>query len=192
MYICIYVYMYICIYIYIDVYVCMYVCIYICLARKGFWTLKLLRAQAGDTTSGIMMEAGWHKVIPATVKQHLSNGCDRGVLAWVGWSTLIWSFKIHVMFSGHYGHHLFVPIFWEETSCRARVFCCTCPNWGFREARPGAQEIKRWEWNRSDSWQMSFGSWTLFEDCIITLVTPQKKWNITYRWDLLCIQREGM
>ena len=91
MYICIYVYiyMYICIYVYIYmqiwkyayIYIYMYVYIYICLARKGFWTLKLLRAQAGDTTSGIMMEAGWHKVIPATVKQHLSNGCDRGVLA---------------------------------------------------------------------------------------------------------------
>ena len=90
-YICIYVYMYICIYVYmyickfgnmhIYIYMYMYVYIYICLARKGFWTLKLLRAQAGDTTSGIMMEAGWHKVIPATVKQHLSNGCDRGVLA---------------------------------------------------------------------------------------------------------------
>ena len=85
--ICIYIYICICIYVYMQIwkyayiYICICMYIYICLARKGFWTLKLLRAQAGDTTSGIMMEAGWHKVIPATVKQHLSNGCDRGVLA---------------------------------------------------------------------------------------------------------------
>ena len=185
--------MYICIYVYIYRCICMYVCMYIYVSHgrdSGLWNCCAPRRATQPRGSWWKLDGTkwslqrWNSISQMAV----TEGC------WLEWDGVHW-----------YGHLKFM---WCFRAIMAII--CSFPFFGKKPlVGPGfsaapvptedfvKRDRARRKSNDENETAQTLGRWVLvagrfFEDCIITLVTPQKKWNITYRWDLLCIQREGM